>query len=132
MAKINTYLTFDGHCREAMAFYKECFGGEIKLQTVKGSPMETHWPMAVHDNILHATLVSEQIEIVGSDMVEPDGLTKGNYISLALICKDDVEIETLFEKLAKGGKVKYPLHNFYDGKIGGVTDKFGVNWMLKR
>ena len=40
MAQINAYLKFDGNCREAMTFYKECFGGELIFNTVKGSPLE--------------------------------------------------------------------------------------------
>ena len=27
MAALTPYLLFDGHCREAMEFYKSCFGG---------------------------------------------------------------------------------------------------------
>ena len=44
MTTINAYLTFNGDCREAMTFYKECLGGELTLETAKGSPMESHWP----------------------------------------------------------------------------------------
>lgn len=64
-------------------------------------------------------------------MVEPMGFFIGNNISLSLICKDDEEIETFFKKLSEGGSIKYPLHHFYAGKIGGLIDKFGINWMLK-
>jgi PhnB protein len=44
MTTINAYLTFNGNCRQAMTFYRECLGGELTLQAVKGSPMEGHWP----------------------------------------------------------------------------------------
>jgi len=131
MTTINAYLTFNGNCREAMTFYKECLGGELTLQTVKGSPMESHWPKEMHNNILHASLQKEGLSLLGSDMVEPVGLSAGNSVSLALICNDEEEIEVFFENLAEGGSVKYPLHNFYAGKIGGVIDKFGINWLLK-
>ena len=30
MKEINTYLTFDGNCREAMEFYKQCLGAELR------------------------------------------------------------------------------------------------------
>lgn len=131
MTTIIAYLTFNGNCREAMAFYKKCLGGELTLQTVKGSPMESHWPKEVQDNILHASLQKEGFSLLGSDMVEPAGLLPGNNVSLALICNDEEEIEAFFKNLAEGGSVKYPLHDFYAGKIGGIIDQFGVNWMLK-
>jgi PhnB protein len=41
-------------------------------------------------------------------MVEPDGLSKGNNVSLSLICSSNEEIELFFEKLSVGGKIKYP------------------------
>lgn len=101
------------------------------MQTVKGSPMESHWPKEVQNNILHGSLENESLTLSGSDMVEPEGLSKGNNVSLSLICSSNEEIELFFEKLSADGKIKYPLHNFYAGKIGGITDKFGINWMLK-
>jgi PhnB protein len=131
MATINAYIIFNGNCREAMTFYKECFGGELTLETVKGSPMESHWTKEVQDNILHSSLVNIDITILASDMVEQNGLTIGNNVTLALICKTDHEIELYFNKLSKGGAIKYPLHNFYNGKIGAIIDKFGINWFLK-
>jgi PhnB protein len=131
MTTINAYLTFNGNCREAMTFYKECLGGELTLQTVKGSPMESHWPKDVQNNILHASLTKDSLTLLGSDMVDSDGLIPGNNVSLTLNCSTENEIETFFSKLSVGGKVKYTLHNFYDGKIGGFKDKFGINWLLK-
>ena len=29
MPTLNPYLTFNGNCREAMTYYKECLGGEL-------------------------------------------------------------------------------------------------------
>jgi PhnB protein len=131
MTTINAYLTFNGNCREAMEFYKECFGGELILQTVKGSPMEGHWPKEVQNTILHGSLTKDRLTLLASDRIEPQGLLKGNNISLSLNCSNQVEIESFFNKLSSGGKIKYPLHDFYDGKIGGIEDKFGINWLLK-
>lgn len=131
MTTINAYLTFNGNCREAMTFYNDCLGGELVLETVKGSPMESHWPKEMQHLILHASLHKESLSLFGSDMVESTGLSIGNNVSLSLICKNEEEIEAYFKKLAEGGNIKYPLHNFYAGKIGGLIDKFGIHWMLK-
>ena len=132
MAKISAYLTFAGNCADAMAYYNTVFNGEIKIQTVKGSPMETHFPQDVQENVLHASVSTAQLEILGSDMVRSDGLTHGNSLILALICDNDEEQEALFSRLAEGGTINYPLHSFYEGRIGGVTDKFGVTWLVKK
>ena len=31
MKSTTTYLHFHGNCRTAMAFYRECFGGELEI-----------------------------------------------------------------------------------------------------
>lgn len=111
-----------------MNFYKECLEGELSFETVKGSPMESHWPKEVQNNILHLSLVSNGITILGTDMTDPNGLTGGNNITVAFVCTTEEEIKLYFQRLSKDGKVKYTLHDFYNGKIGGIIDKYGVNW----
>lgn len=129
--QINPYLVFNGNCREAMAFYKNCLGGELTLLTVEESPMADQWPAAVQKDILHASLVRDSLVLLASDMAGPAGSIRGNTISLALNCSTEEEIETFFSKLAEDGKVSHPLHKFFDGTIGALTDKFGMNWVVK-
>ena len=31
MKSTTTYLHFNGNCRTAMAFYRDCFGGELEV-----------------------------------------------------------------------------------------------------
>src|SRR4051812_11574628 len=102
MTQINAYLTFNGNCREAMTFYKKCLGGKLTLQTVKESPMANQWPEQVQHHILHASLIKDNLVLLGSEMGGSDGLVKGNIISLALQCSSEEEIETFFSNLSKG------------------------------
>jgi PhnB protein len=129
--QINPYLTFNGNCREAMTFYKKCFGGKLNLQTVGESPMASQWPVNAQKHILHASLVHDNLVLLGSDMGGLEGIVKGNSISLALGCSSQAEIKKFFSNLSSGGKVTHPLHEFFDGTIGALTDKFGMNWVLK-
>ncbi|MET0393856.1 MAG: VOC family protein [Chitinophagaceae bacterium] len=129
--QINPYLVFNGNCREAMAFYQRCLGGELTLTKVAESPMADQWPAAVQQDILHASLVKGSLVLLASDMAGPGGSVRGNTISLALNCSTEEEIETFFGKLAEGGRVSHPLHQFFDGTIGALTDQFGLNWVLK-
>ena len=130
MTQLNAYLHFNGNCREAMTFYKECLGGELKLQTVGESPMASQMPAAQHKNILHATLTNKGIALMGSDMVGPGGVTHGNAISLTVVCSSKTEIETFFAKLSAGGKVMHALKEEFFGTYGDLTDKYGISWMF--
>lgn len=131
MTQINPYLTFNGNCRKAMTFYRDCLGGELNLMTVEDSPMAQQWPEHVQKNILHASLVKDNLILLGSDMAPAEGTVNGNVISLALNCSNEKEINSYFKKLSCGGKVTHPLHKFFDGTIGALTDQFGMNWVFK-
>lgn len=131
MTQINAYLTFNGNCREAMTFYKNCLGGELTLMSVEDSPMAEQWPKEVRKNILHASLVNSSLILLGSDMAPKEGTVNGNAISLALNCSSEKEINAFFNNLSVGGKVTHPLHTFFDGTIGALTDQFGMNWIFK-
>jgi PhnB protein len=130
MTQISPYLTFNGNCREVMTFYKDCFGGELTIQSVKDSPMAALWPDEVQDNVLHASLIKEELLLLASDMAGTEQV-RGNTISLTLNCGSQEEIKLYFDRLSEGGHVTHQLHTFFDGTIGALTDKYGVNWVLK-
>jgi PhnB protein len=131
MTTINAYLTFNGNCREAMTFYKDCFGGELEMLAVKDSPMADQWPADAQKKILHASLIKDTLILLASDMGGDEGQVRGNIISLALNCSSEEEIKTYFNNLSEGGHITHPLHTFFDGSIGALTDKYGMNWILK-
>ncbi|MCW3123731.1 MAG: glyoxalase [Flavipsychrobacter sp.] len=131
MLQINTYLTFNGNCREAMSFYKACLGGELTLQTIGESPLADKMPAQMKDLILHSTLTKGSLLLLGSDMVGDNGLTVGNSVSLMLDCSSENEINELYAKLSAGGKADHPLENsFWGALFGDLTDKFGNHWLL--
>ncbi|CAN5144557.1 VOC family protein [soil metagenome] len=132
MNQLNPYLQFGSKCREIMTFYKECFDGELTLQTVGESPMASHMPQEAQDAVLHSALMKDGKTVVMASGVMPETeIKKGNNIALCVVCSSKEEIETLFAKLSEGGKVGHPLKEEFFGTIGDFTDKFGMNWMLQ-
>lgn len=131
MTQLNPYLNFNGQCREALTFYRECLEGELELQKVAESPMATRMPSEKGPLILHGALVKNgAVLLMGSDMIG-NNLQPGNSVNLCLNCTSDQEINTLFDRLSAGGQVKVPLHqSFWGATYGEVRDKFGMNWML--
>ncbi len=130
LAQINAYLTFDGNCAEAMTFYQSCLGGELMLQPLKGSLMQDQMPGMAMNAILHASLNNKKLVLLGSDLAGPDGIVRGNTVSLSLSCESENEIQTLFERLSSGGQVIHPLHDFFAGTMGTLTDRFDRDWLL--
>lgn len=132
MKQINSYLTFNGNCREAMNFYQKCLGGELFLQPISTSPMAEMMPPQMKESILHATLTSGDVIIMGSDMVGENGLIRGNAMSMMLNCNSETEIRETYDKLTSdGGDATHPLEDtFWGALFGGLTDKFGNRWLL--
>ena len=131
MTQISAYLNFNGNCREAMTFYKNCLGGELSLQTVEGSPMEAGCPAGVKHQILHSSLTKNGLILMGSDMMSPEGLKMGNNISLSLNCSSEEEIKRFYKALSTGGKIIEPLRvQFWGAMFAVFKDKMGITWML--
>jgi PhnB protein len=68
---------------------------------------------------------------MGSDMAPEFGLIAGNSVSLMLHCSSEEEIRRCYDLLSAGGTASHPLdHTFWGAIFGGLTDKYGVLWLL--
>jgi PhnB protein len=134
MSQLIPYVFFNGNCREAMAFYKECLGGELNIQAVGDTPAAEHMPPGDRDKIIHAALTRgepREALLMASDWMGGGEFAQGNSFSLSIACTSDEEIKTLFAGLSAGGKVSQPLADmFWGATFGSLVDKFGVAWML--
>lgn len=92
--------------------------------------MADQWPEELQNQILHATLMNGQMMMMASDMGDPEEEPVNGRIYISLICNNEKEIKDFYEKLSAGGKITRPLHEFYAGTIGAITDKFGMKWFL--
>jgi PhnB protein len=130
-AQINSYLTFNGNCREAMTFYRDVLGGQLTFQTIGDSPLSHKMPPEMKECILHATITNNRLILMGSDMVPHTGLQHGNAVSMSLQCVSEEEIRDRYMKLSSGGSADYPLETTFWGALFGVlTDKYGNHWLL--
>ena len=91
MAQVNAYLHFDGTCRQAMTFYKECPGGELTLMTVGESPAAAQMPHQAKDSIMHSVLRDGTSVIMASDNLGTGSITRGNQFSMTIECGSNKE-----------------------------------------
>lgn len=132
MKNIMAYLAFNGNCREAMNFYKDCLGGELELMTFEGSPMAAEMPAAAQQGIMHSCLKTDNgIALMASDGMPNDTITVGNAVTLYLACDSLEEQEKHYKALSEGGAITMPLADtFWGSRFGLITDKFGIHWMF--
>jgi len=127
-----TTIHFPGNCDEAISFYKEVLGAEVKdIAYFKDAPKNLDMEaLALPPNFVMHSLIS----IHGSDISMTDGVeTKptGDNFSF-FITKDTMdEVTALYAKLSEGGKEVEPLSPVFWASMYGVAeDKFGVNWQV--
>ncbi|MBX2947546.1 MAG: VOC family protein [Cyclobacteriaceae bacterium] len=139
MARVSTYLNFDGKTEEAFLFYQSIFGGDFMggIQRFGDMPAQEGMPPLPEKDknlVLHMALpILGDYLLMGSDAPESMGfhVNFGNNMHLNLETDTREETERLFNALAAGGNITMPLQDMFWGDyFGSCTDKFGVQWMV--
>ena len=132
MKYINTYLIFNGNCRQAMEFYHQCLGGHLDVMSYGDAPgMPADFPKEAKSWLIHARLQMKTQVLMASD-TRPDMLTTpGNNFFISINCETIEESEKLFKSLSQNGQVEMPLQEtFWAHRFAMFTDKFWIKWML--
>ena len=131
---LNTYLNFDGNCREAFDFYRSVFGGEFAIfQAFRDGPGDMGVPEDEMDNVMHVSLPIGDSMLMGSDMpsIFETPHVAGNNFSISVSPDSRDDADRLFAALSDGGAVTMPMADMFWGSyFGSCTDKFGVNWQV--
>ena len=129
MKELTTYLIFNGNCREAMSFYAQCLGAELRQMTFADMPGDA--PKDAKDRIMHARLTKGSAVLMASDNMPGMPFQQGNNFSVSVNCDSPQESETLFRAFSEHGTVTMPLQEtFWAARFGMLTDRFGINWMF--
>ncbi len=130
---LNTYLHFNGNCREAFEFYRSVFGGEFAfIDTFANGPEDFEVPEEELDNIMHVSLPIGSSVLMGSDTPSSFGpANMGNNFSISCLTQSREETDELFAGISEGGTVTCPLADmFWGAYFGSCTDRFGINWQF--
>lgn len=115
MQKIDPFLWFDGNAEEAATFYVSLFD-ESEITTIarypEGAPGQAGSVMTVN------------FTLAGQPFIALNGgpsLTLSAATSFFVHCKDQDEVDRLWDQLTDGGQTL---------NCGWVTDRFGVTWQI--
>ncbi len=115
MQKITPFLWFDGQAEAAVAFYCSSFrnaqAGAV-TRYPEGTPGRA-------GTVMTASFTLEGLEFTALNGGPHYRPTPG--VSFVVRCADQAELDTLWDRLAAGGK---PL------QCGWITDPFGITWQL--
>jgi len=131
MLQLDTYLTFDGNCADAMRFYQRTLGGKLDLMTHAQSPIAAQTPPGSENRIMHARLALDGRLLMASDAMVGHPYEGMKGFSLSLIYPTVAEAQRVFKVLSEGGKVIMPLDKtFWAKAFGMLVDRFGTPWMV--
>lgn len=118
--KITTHLWFDHQAEEAVNFYVSVFGKDSGIDTI------THFSdegQEIH-GMEAGTVMTIGFHLYGQSFIALNGGPHFKFneaISLLITCKDQDEIDYLWEKLSADPKAE---------QCGWVKDKFGLSWQV--
>jgi PhnB protein len=134
MKSTTTYLHFNGNCRTAMAFYRECFGGEPELELELMTFPDASGNPNNHPNapVMHSKLAQRGQSLLMASDYPPGTDTSGlaNNFSVFIDCTSAGELEKLFTALSQNGKLTVPPSDTPFGRFAMCDDSFGVSWIL--
>jgi PhnB protein len=127
-SRLNPYLLFSGNAREAMEFYREVLGGDLRLTTFG----EYGADASIANNVMHSQLETDRgFTLMASDAPPDAELTPGNNVVVSLSGEDAEELRGYWKKLSDGGTVSIPLEKqMWGDEFGQCVDRFGTHWMV--
>ena len=132
--KLLPYLSFNGNCAQAIAFYEKVFG--VKAESCTWGDMPKFDPNAVVPTgkekwIMHASMkVFDGFDLQLSDCDEM-GKTTGTNVCLQLTYKTAEQCKAVYKALSAGAKILCALAPaFYAPMYGELIDKFGIRWSV--
>ena len=131
--RLSPYLSFDGRCAEALAFYEQTLGAKVVMKLpYGGSPMQDHVGADWSDKLMHARFTVGDQQVMASDVMPGRyEAPAGTQVHINLEIADEHEADRVFAALADGGKVEMPIQEtFWAKRFGVLSDKFGTKWMV--
>ena len=137
MARVNTYLNFQGQAEEAFGFYAKTFGTAVTaLSRYSDMPAmgPAELPAEERNLVLHAELpITAGHLLMATDMLRSMGQETriGNNTTICVDVDSKEEADHLYGALAEGGSEGSPMADMPWGAYWGVIlDRYGIRWMV--
>jgi len=122
-------ISFPGNCDEAITYYKEVLGAQVKAIVYNGNdPTDPNMDASLPSNFV----TYSEVLLFGTPVMMSDGAKKKiscENFWFTLSFDSAEEVTSVFNKLADGGKIIEALSSeLYGNLMGSVTDRFGISW----
>jgi PhnB protein len=131
---VESYLYFNGNCREAVEFYTKVFDTQTpEFMTFAELPADSGMEISEEnkDLIMHVGIEIEGSIVMFSDATPDNPVTMGDNVTLVVSSNDTNKLQNYFNQMKEEGNVEMELQETFWSKLYGmVTDKFGVLWQF--
>jgi len=131
--KISPYVSFNGNCADAIAFYEKAFNVKAEIMRYKDAPPDDGFeaPKGTENYVMHAQFDIDGETVMFADMPPEHAATIGDNITIMLEFDSIDSAKSAFDALKEGGEVSMELQKtFWSELFGSLTDKFGINWNI--
>ena len=128
-SRLNPYIRFQDSARQAMEFYQDVLGGDLRVNTFGEYGADNP---AMADMVMHAMLETDRgFALMASDTPPGMEYNPGSSISISLSGTDADDLRGYWEKLSGSGTVTMPLEKqMWGDEFGQCVDRFGISWMV--
>lgn len=129
---MHPYLTFDGDCEAAFAFYEKVFEAKVgEIHRFSDTPAGSQVAPEFRNRIMHMNMEINGQVLMGSDAMPGHPYAGKSGFSLSISVDDVAHAERLFKDLSEGATITMPLEpTFWAARFGMLTDRFGTPWMI--
>lgn len=129
--QVVTHLNFQGQARAALAFYQAVFGGQL-TQVTHGEFGRAADPVEAERIAWGQVVAPDGFRIMAFDVAAGTPWQQGeNAFFVSLRCSAEDEARALWQGLAQGASIVYPLAPAkWSPLYGMLKDRFGVVWLV--
>ena len=137
MARVSTYLNFQGDTEEAFTVYRDLFGTEFVGPIIRFGDMTMPGGPELSPEEANGIMHME-VEIAGghvlmaTDMLASMGMERriGNNTTIMVEVDTNEEVDRLFAGLAAGVEESAPSMQPWGSYWSTCLDRFGIRWMI--
>lgn len=132
MAKLESYIVFDGDCEAAFEFYAAVFGASPEFTRFHKIPADAGFKVFDTNKIMNVSLKIGDSALRGCDLPRPakTPIERGTF-SVLVNAESREQADQYFNALARDGTITMPMEDtFWGSYFGMVIDKFDIHWKV--
>lgn len=131
ITEVTPYVNFNGNAAEALAFYADVLGADVKADMRWRDMPGGDVPPEMADCIMFACLDIGGQYLNLSDVPPQMTVENGTASNIMIEVSSPDALDAVFARLADGGTPTMPPDDmFWGARFAKVTDRFGLHWML--